>query len=132
MTRQRFVLLDRDGTIIVERHYLSDPEWVELLPGAVSGLRQLSQMGLGLVVITNQSGIGRGFFDETRLELIHRRMSKLLAAEEVTLSGIYFCPHTPDTDCCCRKPRPGLVKQAARQLNFDLQDAFVIGDKPCD
>jgi D-glycero-D-manno-heptose 1,7-bisphosphate phosphatase len=132
MKRRRFVLLDRDGTIIAERHYLSDPSQIEFIPGVIEGLRQLSQMGLGLVVITNQSGVGRGFFDETRLAFIHRRLCEVLETEQVRLDGIYYCPHVPEGECSCRKPRPGLVKQAARQLNFDLQDAFVIGDKSCD
>lgn len=132
MTRRRFVLLDRDGTIIVERRYLSDPEGVELLPGVVSGLRQLSRMGLGLVVITNQSGIGRGFFDETRLALIHQRLYELLAAEQVWLDGIYSCPHIPEDKCSCRKPQTSLLTQAAIHLDFDPQTTFVIGDKPCD
>lgn len=130
--RRRFVVLDRDGTVIVERHYLSDPDQVELIPGAAGGLRQLRAMGLGLVVITNQSAIGRGFFDEARLEQIHQRLRELLAAEGVQLDGIYFCPHLPDEDCGCRKPRIGLIERAATELDFDPAAAFVIGDKPCD
>jgi D-glycero-D-manno-heptose 1,7-bisphosphate phosphatase len=129
---RRLVLLDRDGTIIVERHYLSDPCQVELIPGVAEGLRQLSQKGLGLVVITNQSGIGRGFFDKARLILIHQRLCELLAAERVQLDGIYYCPHVPEDECPCRKPQPGLLEQAKEQLNFDPHAAFVIGDKPCD
>ena len=132
MTRRRFVVLDRDGTIIVERHYLSDPERVELLPRIASGLRQLSEMGLGLVVVTNQSGVGRGLFDTTRLALIHRRLCELLAAEGIHLDGIYFCPHTPEDNCSCRKPRTGLLERAAQELDFDPGTAFVIGDKLCD
>ena len=129
---RRLVLLDRDGTIIVERHYLSNPFQVELIPGVAEGLRQLSQKGLGLVVLTNQSGVRRGFFDETRLILIHQRLCELLAAEQVWLDGIYYCPHVPEDGCSCRKPQPGLIEQAKKQLNFDPQAAFVIGDKPCD
>lgn len=132
MPCRRFVALDRDGTLITERHYLSDPDQVELLPGAAEGLRQLRTIGLGLVVITNQSAIGRGLFDEARLEQIHQRLRELLAAEGVQLDGIYFCPHRPDEDCACRKPRTGLMELAARELGFDPAAAFVIGDKPCD
>jgi D-glycero-D-manno-heptose 1,7-bisphosphate phosphatase len=130
--KKPFVVLDRDGTIIVERHYLSDPSQVELIPGAAEGLAQLAIMGLGLVVVTNQSGIGRGYFDEARLHQIHHRMCELLATHGVWLSGIYSCPHTPEDHCTCRKPRPGLVERAARELDFDPTEAFVIGDKPCD
>ncbi len=132
MKQQRFVALDRDGTIIVECHYLSDPIQVELLPGAADGLRKLSAMGLGLVVITNQSGLGRGFFDQARLDQIHQRMRELLEKGGVTLDGIYFCPHTPEDHCSCRKPKPGLLELAAKEIGFEPKNCFVIGDKPCD
>jgi D-glycero-D-manno-heptose 1,7-bisphosphate phosphatase len=89
-------------------------------------------MDLGLVIVTNQSGIGRGFFDMTRLTLIHQRLCALFAAEGIHLDGIYFCPHTPEDDCGCRKPRTGLLERAARELGFDPGSTFVIGDKPCD
>jgi phosphoheptose isomerase len=132
MTQPAFVVLDRDGTLVVERHYLSTPEQVELIPGVAGGLRLLREMGLGLVVITNQSGIGRGFFDATRLSLVHDRMLELLAAEGIHLDGIYVCPHTPEDDCLCRKPKPGLLQRAASELAFAPEAAFVIGDKSCD
>ena len=132
MTQRHFVVLDRDGTIIVERQYLSDPRQVELIPGAARGLRQLCEMGLGLVVVTNQSAVGRGFFDQARLDLIHQRLCELLNAEGVHLDGIYVCPHRPEDDCPCRKPRPDLLELAAQELDFDPQACFVIGDKACD
>jgi histidinol-phosphate phosphatase family protein len=132
MKPSQFVLLDRDGTIIKERHYLSDPQLVELLPNAAKGLRLMREMNLGLVGITNQSAIGRGFFDEVRLEQIHHRMGELLAAEGVYLDAIYYCPHTPLDDCQCRKPRIGLVNRATQALKFSPHKSFVIGDKPCD
>ena len=132
MKRRQFVILDRDGTIIVERHYLSDPLQIEILPGAARGLRQLLAMGLGLVIVTNQSAVGRGLFDEAHLDLIHRRLCELLKTEGIQIEGIYFCPHLPDDDCSCRKPKPGLVERAASDLDFDLRSSFVIGDKPAD
>jgi phosphoheptose isomerase len=132
MTQRRFVVLDRDGTINVERHYLSDPGQLDLFPGVAQGMHQMSHMGLGLVVITNQSGIGRGYFDPMRLELIHQRLRELLKAEDVHLDGIYICPHRPEEDCSCRKPRPGLLELAAKELDFDPKACFVIGDKACD
>lgn len=132
MRRRRFVALDRDGTIIEERHYLSDPQDVVLLPYALDGLRRLRELGLGLVVITNQSAIGRGFFDIARLKLIHQRMNDLLTAAEIRFDGIYFCPHVPDDHCLCRKPEPGLLQRAASECDFDPSRAFVIGDKTCD
>jgi D-glycero-D-manno-heptose 1,7-bisphosphate phosphatase len=132
MKRRQFAVLDRDGTIIVERHYLSDPLQIEFLPGAINGLRQMLAMGLGLVVVTNQSAVGRGFFDEARLDSIHQRFCELLETEGIHLERIYFCPHTPEDDCSCRKPKPGLIERAASELDFDLQASFVIGDKPAD
>jgi D-glycero-D-manno-heptose 1,7-bisphosphate phosphatase len=129
---RRFVLLDRDGTINVERNYLDTAEGVELLPGAVEGLRALRALGLGLVVITNQSGLGRGLFSLGTLQAIHARLEALLEEAGVRLDGIYWCPHVPDDGCRCRKPRPGLVHRAARDLGFDPARAFVIGDKRAD
>lgn len=126
---RRFVLLDRDGTVLVERHYLSDPSGVELSPGAAAGLRALQQAGFGLVILTNQSGIARGMFDLATLERIHQRMHELLAESGVQLDGVYVCPHGPDDGCPCRKPRSGLVEQAAGKLHFDARQSFVVGDK---
>lgn len=126
------MLLDRDGTIIRECHYLSDPKLVELLPGAAEGLRRMQEIGLSLIAVTNQSGIGRGFFDEVRLEEIHQRLRELLARAGVYLEDIYFCPHTPADECHCRKPRTGLVEQAAKKYGFNPRESFAIGDKPCD
>jgi D-glycero-D-manno-heptose 1,7-bisphosphate phosphatase len=130
--RRRVALLDRDGTIIAERHYLATPDGVELLPGAVEGLRRLAALGIGLVVVSNQSGLSRGYFDQVTLDAIHERLRELLAQGGVTLDGIYVCPHTEEHACDCRKPRPGLVRQAAAELGFDPAEAFVLGDKACD
>jgi D-glycero-D-manno-heptose 1,7-bisphosphate phosphatase len=132
MNRRRFVALDRDGTLIAERHYLAEPGQVELIPGAAAGLRRLAGLGLGLVVVTNQSGVGRGYFDLPQLDLVHRRLGQLLAEEGVRLDGIYVCPHTPEDDCTCRKPRPGLLERAATELGFHPRDGFMVGDKACD
>jgi len=132
MTQRRFVVLDRDGTIIAERHYLSAPQELELIPGAASALRQLRGEGLGLVLVTNQSAIGRGFFDHSRLDAIHKQLRHLLQKDGVDLDGIYVCPHVPEDDCPCRKPKTGLLDLASRELNFDVRSSFVVGDKPCD
>jgi D-glycero-D-manno-heptose 1,7-bisphosphate phosphatase len=129
---RRFVILDRDGTVIEEREYLSDPEDVTLIPGAGAALRELQTMGFGLAILTNQSGVGRGFFDLARIDLIHRRLKTLLAADGVRLDGVYVCPHTPEDDCACRKPKLGLLRQASAELGFDLKDSIVIGDKTSD
>jgi len=129
---RRWVVLDRDGTIIQEKHYLSDPCHVELIPDAAKGLRRFQEMGLGLVVITNQSGIGRGYFDRARLDLIHQRLGQLLEDEEVYLNSIYFCPHIPEDNCLCRKPGTHLLESAAKDLDFHPKSCFVIGDKASD
>ncbi len=132
MVQRPFAVLDRDGTLIVERNYLSEPNEVELIPGTIEALRELSRLGFGLVVITNQSGIGRGYFDETQLAGIHDRLTDLLAGEGISLAGIYYCPHLPEDLCRCRKPQPKLLELASAQLEFDPRQSFVIGDQACD
>jgi D-glycero-D-manno-heptose 1,7-bisphosphate phosphatase len=129
---RKAAFLDRDGTINVERNYLSDPAEVTLLPGAVAGLRRLREMGYALVVLTNQSGLARGYFTAARLEEIHARLRGMLAAEGVELDGIYVCPHGPEDDCDCRKPLPGLARRAAAELGLDLAASVMIGDKAAD
>lgn len=129
---RRFVLLDRDGTINIERHYLSDPDQLELYPGVGAALRRLGELGFGIVVVTNQSGIGRGYFDLATVQRVHERLAELLAAEGVVLDGFYLCPHGPDDDCACRKPLPGMVEQAVAAHGFDPKQAFLVGDKAVD
>lgn len=129
---RQFVLLDRDGVLIVERHYLSTPDQVEILPGVIQGLEEMRSLGLGLVIVTNQSAVGRGYFDISQLQSIHARLTELLGQSGVALDGIYSCPHTPDDGCTCRKPRTGLVDQASQDLGFDPRLSYVIGDKACD
>jgi D-glycero-D-manno-heptose 1,7-bisphosphate phosphatase len=129
---KRFVLIDRDGTINVEKHYLSDPDQLELYPGVAAAIRRLNEAGFGVAVITNQSGIARGYFDLARLEAIHARLTGLLAAEGARIDGIYLCPHGPDDACDCRKPLPGMVSQAVAEHGFDPAQAVMIGDKEVD
>jgi D-glycero-D-manno-heptose 1,7-bisphosphate phosphatase len=129
---RRFVLIDRDGTLNIEKHYLSDPDQMELQPGAGAALRRLREAGFGIAVVTNQSGIARGYFDRARLDAIHARMNLLLAAEGASVDGIYICTHGPGDDCTCRKPLPGMIDQAVAELGFDPSQAFMIGDKEVD
>jgi histidinol-phosphate phosphatase family protein len=124
--------LDRDGTVIAEKHYLCDPAGVELLPGAAAGLRHLRELGYRLVLVTNQSGIGRGYFTQADVDAVHARLGTLLAAEAVSLDGIYVCPHRPEDHCACRKPATGLVERACADLDLDPAASVVIGDKACD
>ena len=131
--RRPYAILDRDGTLIVERNYLTDPDGVELIEGVPEALRTLEALGVVPVVVTNQSAVGRGYMDLDRLAQIHGRMEALLEAEGVGVAGIYACPHHPDAACACRKPGTALVEQAARDLDFDLSSpGFVIGDAPVD
>jgi len=132
MPTPRYILLDRDGTIIVERHYLADPAGVELLPGAGAALRRLSQLGFRFIVVTNQSGVARGYFDEATLAAIHARMHELLAAEHVAIDAVYHCPHHDRDACTCRKPLPGMAERAADEFGFELREAIVVGDKCAD
>ncbi len=129
---KRFVLIDRDGTINVEKHYLSDPDQLELYPGVGRAIRRLNRLGLGVAVVTNQSGIARGYFDLDRLDQIHDRLYALLEAEGAMVDGLYICPHGPDDDCACRKPLPGMVSQAVADHHFDPAQSFMIGDKEVD
>jgi len=125
---RRFVLLDRDGTINEEIGYVLRPEELRLIPGALEGLRELRELGLGLVVVTNQSPIGRGTLTPEGLEAIHGRLLELLAAGGAELDGIEVCPHRPDEGCACRKPRTAMVERAARTHGFDPAGAWVVGD----
>lgn len=129
---RRAVLLDRDGTIIEDGHYLSDPRGVRLLSGVGQGLRRLADLGLVLVVVTNQSGIGRGLFSAEQSRAVHEEMVRQLARARVRLGGVYCCPHAPEEECRCRKPAPGLVERAARELSFRPEESFVFGDRACD
>jgi D-glycero-D-manno-heptose 1,7-bisphosphate phosphatase len=129
---RRVALIDRDGTIIVDKVYLRDPDGIEFAPGAIEGLRLLRDAGFALVLITNQSGIARGYFDAARLEQIHDRLRSMLAAEGLRLEAIYVCPHGPDEKCACRKPAPGMVTSAMRDLGFGPDEAVLIGDSDAD
>lgn len=124
--------LDRDGTVIVDRGYLADPAGVELLPGAAQALCRLAEAGYLLVMVTNQSGIGRGIFGESDYASVQRRVEAALAAEGVAVAGSYHCPHGPDDGCHCRKPRAGLLERAARELGIALDRSVMVGDKESD
>lgn len=130
--KKAFIVLDRDGTIMHERFHLTDPEGVELLPGAAKAIRAFSELGFGVIVATNQSVIGRGLLDKVGLQKIHDRMKTLLAHDGASIDGIYICPHTSEDGCACRKPATGLIDQALKIHDFDPTSSFVIGDKKID
>lgn len=128
------VFLDRDGTLNVEKGYLhkwADWKW---LPGVVDGLGRLSEAGFRLVVISNQSGMARGYYGPSQWLRLCRHIGDDLAKAGVRIDGFYYCPHHPDIDgpCPCRKPAPGLLFQAARELGLDLEASWMIGDKASD
>jgi len=127
--------LDRDGTLLDELGYLGDPDGVRLLPGVAAALVRLRRAGVATVVVTNQSGIARGYFDERAYARVQARVDSLLAAGGALLDGSYHCPHHPELgeppwrrQCECRKPAPGMILQAARELGLDLERSFVVGD----
>lgn len=132
LSTQRAVFFDRDGTLIRDVGYPSAPHDVQVLPQVVEGLRLLRQTGYLLVIISNQSGIGRGYFSETELQRVHERVVTLFSDEGVTFDGAYFCPHAPEDGCECRKPQPGMLRLAAEELEIDLARSVMIGDKPSD
>jgi D-glycero-D-manno-heptose 1,7-bisphosphate phosphatase len=129
---KRFVLIDRDGTLIKEKIYLCDPDEVDLIPGAAAALKRLQNEGWGLCLVTNQSGIARGFFGLEQVRRVHQRLAHELAVIGVELDGIYICPHRPEDSCHCRKPSPGMIEQAISVHGFDPREAWVIGDKEVD
>lgn len=128
---RRALFLDRDGTLIVDVGYPKDPALVEPLPGAADALRAL-QNEWALVVISNQSGLGRGLITEREAAAVHDRFVAVFAAAGVRFAGCYYCPHAPGDGCACRKPAPGLLADAARELGLDLARSVMIGDKPSD
>lgn len=128
----RLVLIDRDGTINVEKHYLSAPEQIELFPETAEGLKLLRNLGFRIAVVTNQSAIGRGFFEIERLDEIHSHLREVLAEKGTEVDVIYFCPHIPEDNCQCRKPGIEMATKASEMFGTELSDSFVIGDNVCD
>ncbi len=124
----RAVFLDRDGTIAKNVHYCRHPEDFVLFTDAAKVIKLLNEHGFKVIIITNQSGVGRGYFDEETLGKIHEKMKEELANKGAHIDGIYYCPHHPDDNCRCRKPKPALVLQAARDFDIDLKHSFVVGD----
>jgi D-glycero-D-manno-heptose 1,7-bisphosphate phosphatase len=133
------VFLDRDGTLCEEVGYLDSPAKIRLIPGAAEAIRLLNENGLKAVLVTNQSGVARGFFSETRLGEIHRELCRMLRAEGASLAGVYYCPHHPTEGkgeylcaCDCRKPASGLIRRAAADLGLDLGRSYCVGDRLAD
>lgn len=132
MTGRPVVFLDRDGTLIEDPGYLDDPAGVRLLPGVPEALRALQDAGYARVVITNQSGIGRGRFDEAAFHRVEAEVARQLATGGASTDRTYWCPHLPDAGCACRKPGTAHHRAAAAELGLDLARSWCIGDRPGD
>lgn len=131
--------LDRDGVINIDHGYVHRWEDFAFVPGAVDAMRRLQATGHALVIVTNQSGIARGYYDEAALQALHEALRQDLARQGVTLAGIEYCPHLPEAtvaryrlDCDCRKPAPGMILRSARALGIDLAASLLFGDKASD
>jgi D-glycero-D-manno-heptose 1,7-bisphosphate phosphatase len=133
------VFLDRDGTVNAEVQYLSSPDKLELIPRTVSAIRELNHLGVRIFIITNQSGVARGFFPESAVLEIHAALREMLKKENAFVDDFFYCPHLPgvadpryDKDCECRKPKPGMLHHAQRKYSVDLRRSYVIGDRCID
>ncbi len=132
----RAVFLDRDGTVNVEVGYLSDLSQLRLIPGAGAAIKRLNEKGFKVVLVTNQSGVARGFFPESFVHETHDLLKQMLLQEGAYIDSIYYCPHHPKVgnshytkECDCRKPGTGMIDRAAKDLSIDIKKSFVVGDK---
>jgi D-glycero-D-manno-heptose 1,7-bisphosphate phosphatase len=137
--KRRAVFLDRDGTINEEKDYLHRVGDFAFIPGAPEAIRLLRESGFAIIVVTNQSGIGRGYFDEAALDELHRHLDRELSRYGTAVDAYYFCPHHPEhalgaylTECTCRKPLPGMLQQAVADFGIDPGESYLIGDKLVD
>jgi len=128
----RAVFLDRDGVLMRDANYVGHIDQVEVIDGAPQALRGLQDAGFRLFVVTNQSGVGRGYFTREAVEEIHKLLNRHLGAAGVRIDRYYVCPHHPEDNCDCRKPKPKFLFEAAREYGLDLSRCFMIGDRPSD
>ncbi|MEE9542987.1 MAG: HAD family hydrolase [Thermodesulfobacteriota bacterium] len=130
--KRRAVFLDRDGTIIEDVPYLFEPEKVKLIKGAGEAIKILNRLAFRVVVVTNQSGVRRGYFKEADVKAVHSRLDSILDYEGARIDDYYFCPHEPDDGCGCRKPETQMIDTAAAENSLDVENSYVIGDKSSD
>jgi D-glycero-D-manno-heptose 1,7-bisphosphate phosphatase len=128
----RAVFLDRDGTLNIERHYIHDPAELEIIPGTGPALRRLMDACFALFIVTNQSGIGRGYYTEADMHAVNERLAETLAADGVKFEKIYFAPESPEAESLGRKPSPKFLQNAATEFGIDLAQSYMVGDKTAD
>lgn len=126
------IFLDRDGTINEEIEYLHEVQKFKLLPNTIQGMEKMQDMGYKIAIVTNQAGIGLGYFSKEEFFMVNRKMLRELSSAGISVSKIYFCPHGKDEGCECRKPGIALLKRACRDLNLDIARSYFIGDQTCD
>ncbi|MBN8704682.1 MAG: HAD family hydrolase [Bacteroidetes bacterium] len=132
------IFIDRDGTLIREVNFLHRPDQVALIPGIHQAIKRANALNLPVIVVSNQSGVGRGYFSVDDVNLVHSHISALLSDHQAHIDGYYFCPHSPPdpsnaiSDCQCRKPNPGMFFEASRDFKIDLGTSVMIGDKSLD
>ena len=133
-TINKFIFLDRDGTIVEDKGYVHKIKDLKFLPGAISGLKKLQKLGYKFIIISNQAGIARGLYSLKDAEKFNNALTARLAKSGVKIEKIYICPHHPEFTgkCSCRKPEPGLAKLAAKEFNINLTKSIFIGDRDCD
>lgn len=129
--KERAIFLDRDGTLIIDRHYPADPDEVTFLPGVPEILRKLQEHFL-LIVVSNQSGVAKGKISLSEFHAVHNKFVTMLNHEGVRLSGAAYCLHAPGNECDCRKPKPAMLLEEAAKLNVELAASYMIGDKESD
>ena len=128
----RAVFLDRDGTLIKNEHYLSDPRKIKIYKGVVFSLLSLQKQGWKLIVGTNQAGIGRGLLTVQRLDEIHKKLFGIFEKQGLKIDAVYFCPHHPNDHCKCRKPQTKMILQAQKKFHLNLKQCVVVGDNESD
>src|SRR5262245_33388569 len=132
MTMFKAIFMDRDGTVSEEIGYMYDAGLYRPFPWTGPAIRKINESGMKAILITNQSGVERGYFTESTVHEVHDLLQSELSRHSARLDAIYFCPHQPETGCACRKPKPGMLIRAQRDLGIDLSQSFMIGDRYLD
>ena len=130
--KNKAIFFDRDGTLIIDKHYMHKVEELEYFPTCFSTLKELQNRGYLLFMVTNQSGIGRGYFKVEQMHEVHDQMIKDFTEQEIKITDIAFCPHSPDDNCDCRKPSPKMIDELVAKYNIEASQSFMLGDKVID